>query len=306
MKASYITPAITLLREDGTLDRENQRALYENLIRHGIDGILVQGSIGEFFAMPSHQRMELAKFAIDTIAHRTACVIGVTSMVADEIAPFANDCLAYGADAVIVLPPYYFSFDGETLFRYYHRLLGEIQGPVYLYNFPDRTGCSISPETILRLAERHPNLKGIKDTIAGMDHTREVIKAVKSRFPDFEVYSGFDDNAAHNALSGGDGVIGGLSNIVPEICAAWMKAIREGDTAGIAAGQKRIDRLMDVYSVGSVFIPIIKEGARLRGIVNSNVCTFPIFPPTEAESAAVAAILASEGIGVSRETMKRK
>lgn len=304
MEASYITPAITLLKEDGTLDLENQRALYENLIRRGMDGILVQGSIGEFFAMPGPQRMELAKFAIDTIARRTACIIGATSMVADEIPPFANDCLAFGADAVIVLPPYYFSFDSETLFRYYHWLLGKIEGPVYLYNFPARTGCSISPETILRLAELHPNLKGIKDTIAGMDHTRELIKAVKSRFPDFKVYSGFDDNAAHNVLSGGDGVIGGLSNIVPEICAAWMEAIREGDTAGIAAGQKKIDRLMDIYSVGSVFIPIIKEGARLRGIVDSGVCTFPMLPPTEAESASIAAILASEGIEISPQGKK--
>lgn len=299
MEASYITPAITLLKEDGTLDQENQRALYENLIRCGIDGILVQGSLGEFFAMPMFQRMQLAKFAIDTIAHRTTCIIGVTSMVADEIPSFANYCLDFGADAVIVLPPYYFSFDDETLFRYYHWLLEKIQGPVYLYNFPARTGCSISAETILRLMELHPNLKGIKDTITGMDHTRELIKEVKSKYPGFRVYSGFDGNAAHNVLSGGDGVIGGLSNIVPEICASWMKAIREGDIAGIAAGQKKIDRLMDIYSVSSVFIPAIKEGVRLRGIVNSNTCTFPMIPPTEAESASIAAILTSEGIEVS-------
>lgn len=291
-------PAITLLNEDKTLNLENQRALYENLIRCGIDGILVQGSIGEFFAMPMYQRMQMAKFAVETIAHRVPCIIGVTSMVADEIAPFANCCLDFGADAVIVLPPYYFSFDDEALFRYFDRLLNEIHGPVWIYNFPARTGCSISAETVLYLAGRHPNLTGIKDTITGMDHTRELIKAVKPRFPEFKIYSGFDDNAARNVLSGGDGVIGGLSNVVPEICAAWMRAVREGDTAGIAAGQQRIDRLMDIYSVGSVFVPIIKEGARLRGIVDSNVCTFPMAPPAKAESEAIIAILAREGIEI--------
>lgn len=301
MKASYIAPAVTLFNEDGTLDLESQGALYENLIRNGIDGILVQGSIGEFFAMPMYQRMQLAKFAVDAIARRTACIVGVTSMIVDEIAPFANCCLDFGADGVVVLPPYYFSFDGEALFRYFHRLLEEIRGPVYLYNFPARTGCSIDPETVLRLAELHPNLRGIKDTLTGMDHTRELIKAVKPRFPDFEIYSGFDDNGARNVLSGGNGVIGGLSNIVPEICAAWMKAIREGDAAGIAGGQRRIDRLMDVYSVGSVFVPVIKEGARLRGIVNSNTCTFPMVPPTEEERDKIISILAREGIEIERQ-----
>lgn len=298
MEASYITPAITVLNEDKTLNLEGQRALYENLIRCGIDGILVQGSIGEFFAMPMYQRMQLAKFAVETIARRVPCFVGVTSMVPDETAPFANCCLDFGADGVVVLPPYYFSFDDTAQFPYFDRLLREIHGPVWLYNFPARTGCSISADTILRLAELHPNLAGIKDTITGMDHTRELIKAIKPRFPDFKIYSGFDDNAARNVLSGGDGVIGGLSNVVPEICSAWMKAIREGDAAGIAAGQRKIDRLMDIYSVGSVFIPIIKEGARLRGIVDSNVCTFPMLPPTEAESGAIIEILSREGIEI--------
>ena len=296
MKASYITPAVTLFHEDGTLDLESQGALYDYLIRSGIDGILVQGSIGEFFAMPMYQRMQLAKYAVEAIARRVPCIIGVTSMIVDEIAPFANCCLDFGADAVAILPPYYFPFDDESLFRYFHRLLEEIHGPVYLYNCPARTGCSISAETVLRLADLHSNLRGIKDTFTGMEHTRELIHAIKPRFPDFEIYSGFDDNGARNVLSGGDGVIGGLSNIVPEVCAAWMKAIREGDAAGIAAGQRRIDRLMDVYSVGSVFIPIIKEGARLRGIVGSNVCTFPMTPPTAAESEAIVSILVKEGV----------
>ena len=74
---------------------------------------------------------------------------------------------------------------------------------------------------MLALAKIHPNIVGMKDTVAGMDHTRELIKVVKSHIPQFEIYSGFDDNFAHNVLSGGDGCIGALSNVVPEICAAW-------------------------------------------------------------------------------------
>ncbi len=70
---------------------------------------------------------------------------------------------------------------------------------------------------------------------------------VKSQIPGFEVYSGFDDNFAHNIMAGGDGCIAALSNVVPEICAAWVKAFRDNDLDGIAKGQQTIDRLMDLY-----------------------------------------------------------
>lgn len=296
MNASYITPAITLLKEDGSLDLDSQKALYENLIRCGIDGILVQGSIGEFFAMPMFQRMQHAKFAIETINHRTRCIVGTFSMLTEEIAPYSNVCLDMGADAVMLLLPYYFRLDDAAQFAFYDRMLYQIHGPVYLYNFPERTGYSIAPETILKLRQTHENLIGVKDTVPGMDHTREIIKVVKSNYPAFEVYSGFDDNAAHNILSGGNGCIGGLSNAVPEICTAWMQALRNGDTAGISSGQQRINRLMDIYSVGASFIPTIKECVKLREITSSSVCFFPMPAPTDEQRKEMASILQREGI----------
>lgn len=296
MKASYITPAITLFHKDGSFDFESQKSLYENLIRNHMDGILVQGSIGEFFALSLEQRMELAKFAIKTIDHRTKVIIGTASMNPEEIIPYSNYCLDLGADAVMIIPPYYFRFDDDALFCFFDRFAAAIHGPLYIYNFPDRTGYTIAPETVLKLAVKHKNIIGIKDTISGMDHTRELIKTVKSQIPSFEVYSGFDDNAAHNVLSGGDGCIGGISNVVPEICSAWIQAMRDNDAEKIAAGQQTINRLMDIYFVGSLFVPIIKEGARIRGIVSSNTCTFPMPEVSSEQSLKIRAILARENL----------
>ena len=157
-------------------------------------------------------------------------------------------------------------------------------------------GFELVPETVLALRERHSNLVGVKDTIGGMDHTRELIKTVKSVYPDFEVYSGFDDNAAHNVMSGGDGIIGGLSNIVPEICTAWIRAMRENDIEGIARGQQAINRLFDIYAVGPLFIPVIKEAALMRGIIESSACSFPMPAVTEEQRVKIAQILEREGI----------
>ena len=110
MNAAYLTPAITLFHEDGTLDFESQEHLFNNLIENGVDGILVEGSSSEFFAMPMDQRREMAKFAIETVNHRVKLIIGTSHMVADEIVNFSNFCLDAGADAVMILPPYYFHF----------------------------------------------------------------------------------------------------------------------------------------------------------------------------------------------------
>lgn len=296
MKAAYLTPAITLFHEDGSLDLESQRKLFENLIQQGIDGILVEGSSSEFFAMPMDQRRQMAKFAIEAVDHRVKLIMGTSHMVADEIVNFSNYCLDAGADAVMILPPYYFHFGAEALLQYYDRLAKQIHGPIYIYNFSDNTGYTIPPATVVQLARMHPNIVGMKDTVSGMDHTRELIKQVKSQMPDFEIYSGFDDNFAHNVLAGGDGCIGALSNVVPEICTAWVRAFRENDLAGIARGQQSIDRLMDLYAVRSPFLPVIKEACKLRGIAATSTGTFPMPNATVEDDARILELLHREGI----------
>lgn len=298
MKAAYLTPAITLFTEDGNLDLENQARLFENLIAQGIDGILVEGSSSEFFAIPLERRREMANFAIEQVNHRVKLIIGTSSMVADEIIEFSNESLDRGADAVMILPPYYFHFGAEALLQYYDHLAQEIHGPIYIYNFPANTGYTIPAETVLQLAQMHSNIVGIKDTVPGMDHTRELIKRIKPVLPHFEIYSGFDDNFAHNLLAGGDGCIAALSNVVPELCTAWARAFRENDLAGIAKGQQSIDRLMDLYSVRDPFLPVIKEACKLRGLASSSAGTFPMPNATVGDDAQILTLLRREGITV--------
>ena len=81
----------------------------------------------------------------------------------------------------------------------------------------------------MELVKKYENIKGYKDTQAGMDHTRELIRRVKAIRPDFEIYSGFDDNFAHNILAGGDGCIAGLSNVFPRLTSGWAEAFRKED-----------------------------------------------------------------------------
>ena len=128
MNAAYIAPTITLFRQDGTMDFESQEKLFDNLIEKGMDGILVEGSSSEFFAMPMDQRRKMAEFSIEKVNHRVKLIIGTSNMVADEIIDFSNFCLDAGADAVMILPPYYFHFGAGELLHYYDHLANQIHG----------------------------------------------------------------------------------------------------------------------------------------------------------------------------------
>lgn len=276
MKAQYITPAITVFDEKGELDLESQGRLYEYLIEGGVNGILLLGSIGEFFALTMEQKIRLVAFAAQAVKGRVRLLVNITSMVFDETVKLGQYALEAGAEGVMAVPPYYFWLDQEGVERYYDRLASQIEGKLYLYNFPDRTGYSIAPGTVLTLKRRHPQLAGIKDTLAGVDHTREIIRMVKSEFPDFEVFSGFDDNFAHNILAGGDGCIGGLSNVAPKLFADWVKAFEREDVTETAKIQRTVDRLMEIYSVGIPFVPFIKKAVQLKGVNLNPRSTFPL------------------------------
>lgn len=296
MNAKWICPAITPFCEDGNIDFESAGRFYDHLINNAIDGVLIGGSLGEFFGQTLKQREALAQFAVEHIAGRMKVIIGTANMIAEEIAPLSNACLDAGADAVMIVPPFYFSFGDAEMYSFYSRMATEIHGPVYIYNFPDRTGYTISPSVVRRLAEENENIIGIKDTIAGMDHTRELIKAVKPLRPGFEIYSGFDDNFAHNVFSGGNGSICGISNVAPKLCSDWVKAINAEDVNQVALLQQKINRCMDIYAIGAPFVPYVKEAVRQCGIIKCAKCTFPMPDLNEQEQEKVHTFLVREGI----------
>ena len=288
----YITPAVTPLLPDGGIDLVSCESLYRHLIQGGMNGILIMGSIGEFFGLTLEQKKELIRCARKAIGKDTELIAGTISMVFDEMVELSNFALDEGVDAVMIIPPYYFWFNDAGVYNYYDQLAQAIHGNIYIYNFPERTGYSIAPSVLRDLAAKHKNIIGVKDTVPGVDHTREVIKAVRPVRPDFIVYSGFDDNLAHNVLCGGNGCISGMSNLFPELASAWAQALREKDFDKSRKFQQLTDSLMDVYSVGYPFIPAIKEGLVQKGVLKHAAATRPMSPLTAEEKERLKAIMA--------------
>lgn len=296
MKSQFITPVVSVFDAKGRPDPEQNQRLYAHLIAGGVSGMAVLGSTGEFFAMD----MPTSKAFIDMAAPNASASFrvfaGASRMDPDESIELANHALDKGASGVMIISPYYVRLTPEAIFDYYARIARAVPGKIYLYNFPDRTGYSLAPATVLKLATTFKNIAGLKDTLFDMNHTCDLIKTVKSELPEFEIFSGFDNNFAHNILSGGNGCIGALSNLAPEIFAAWIAAVDAQDFAGIAKSQRIVDRLMDLYGIGDPFIPVVKKALVMRGIIDCDVCTKPLRSADAAATEKLRALFDAVGL----------
>ncbi|MFW6267483.1 MAG: dihydrodipicolinate synthase family protein, partial [Halanaerobium sp.] len=230
MLKGIITPTITIFDQDENIDFSALEKHIENLISGGVNGILFLGSIGEFFAMTVQEKKKLISFAVEKVDQRAKVLAGTGGNSAEEVIELSNYAAEAGVNGVALITPYFFQFNQQTLFNYYDQIAPEIKTDIYLYNFPARSGVSLSAEVVYELAQKHKNIVGIKDTLDSISHTRELIEKVKNRLErDFAVFSGFDEYFLPNLLNGGNGLIGGLSNVVPGLFADFYSSYLNAD-----------------------------------------------------------------------------
>ena len=286
-KAKFLTPVITAFDAEGNLDVQANKNVYDYLIDSGIDGLVVMGSTGEFYAMSIEQRKELIDLVVPYVNKRTKTIIGTGCMTIEDTIELSNYAIGVGADAVIVVSPYYSGLTDANLDFYYGEIAKAVKGNIYLYNFPDRTGYDLSPEFTLNLLRKHGNIVGYKDTVSEMGHTRKLIKTVQNEFPGFEVFSGFDENFVHNILVGGSGCISALSNLYPEIFVNWVKSVNNKNIAKIAEIQNCVDKMSELYEISQCFIPILKKAMMFKGLDIKDYCKTPFLQADEKQTNAI-------------------
>ena len=290
-KAMFMTPVVSALDKNGNYDVEANKEIWDFLIKGGVDGIAILGSIGEFPGMPISTKKKIVDIAQSHINNRVKLYVGTGSMTIEETVELSNYAVEKGVDGVMVISPYYFSLSNTEIEYYYKKVLEQINGNVMLYNYPERTGYDLTPEITVKLLRKYKKIIGYKDSVAEMGHTRKVISTTNEEFPDFFVLSGFDENCVHNVMCGGGGAMGGLSNICPNICSAWVKAINNKDFDEVARIQKIIDKLMDIYTVGGPFIPVMKKAMMLLGLPLTDCCVKPIIEVDEEKTNKIKSIL---------------
>ncbi|SHI04022.1 4-hydroxy-tetrahydrodipicolinate synthase [Clostridium magnum] len=275
MIKGVITPVITIFDEERKLDFKGNEQVINSLIEGGVNGLVFLGSIGEIFALTMEEKKEFIRFVIKTVDKRVPVLIGTGGTVVDEVIELTNFADNEGADAALIISPYFFKLSDDSLYNYYSEIAQNTKLPIVLYNFPDRTAVSMDPKLVLKLAKEFTNIVGIKDTVDNISHTRQLINIVKSELKDFAVFSGFDEYFVPNLLAGGNGLIGGLSNIVPQKFEKLYKAYTERDFETLELLQRDVNVLMGIYTVSDFFIPAIKTAKMLTGYDIKPICKSP-------------------------------
>lgn len=291
LKGIY-TPVITILKEDGSIDFPNMEKHIRHLTEAGIHGLLFFGSLGEFYAFSVEEKKQLIDVAVKTVNKQTKVIIGVGGTRLEDVIDLARYAQVAGADAINIVSPFYFGPTESAAVDYFGKIAQSVEIPIQLYNFPARVGADLTPAVVAELAEKYPNIIGVKDTVDNISHTRKVIAAVKAVRPDFSVLSGFDEYYLVNRVSGGDGVLCGLTNVVPELFIKYHEAFEAKDFVTTTCCAQKISKLMRLYDVTELFVVAIKAAVKAQGLDISTHTKAPGVPITEKEYAEIKRILA--------------
>ena len=290
-KALFFTPSITAFDSTGKIDTKANINIYDHLLSGGIDGIVLMGSTGEFYAMTEEQKTELIDLAVGHINHRIKVYVGTGCMNIEDTVRLSEYALNAGADGVMIISPYYFSLTDESIEFFYDQVAEQIKGNIFIYNYPDRTGHDVSPEITCKLLKKHKNIVGYKDTVTDMTHTLKLISTVKEEFPEFMVFSGFEEYFALNVMSGGYGCIGGLSNLYPKLFSEWVNTLNSNNINAISEIQQKVNKLSDIYSIGKPFISIMKKAMKLKGIDMNDYCKVPLMQANEVQTEQIVKLM---------------
>ncbi len=289
-------PAVTPLDAEGRIDLEAAGKLYDHLIAGGLDGIVVLGSIGEFQAIDAEEKRRLIRFAVGHAAGRCKVIVGTGGTVMREVVELTRFAEDEGADAAMIIPPYYFPVGEAGLLNYYGTVAEAVEIDILLYSFPARTGYELPVEVIAELADSHPNIVGIKDTIDSISHTRAIVRAIEGRRSDFAVLSGFDEYIYVNLLGGGAGTVNGLTNLVPRLFREAFDAFDSRDAVRMHEIQLRINALMPIYTAAPNFVATFKYAASLVVPGVTPHCAAPERTLTPPEQHSVQVLLGEAGI----------
>jgi len=276
MLSGVITPMITIFNQDNQIDYEANKELVDYLIDSGVDGILIFGSIGEFYGMNLEEKKKYLEYIIEVVDQRVPVLVGSASNVVKEVLELNSFAAVKGADSLVILEPYFFDLDQESVLNYYLKVTAETDLPCYIYNFPARTGVNLGADLVLELIVERNNIVGLKDSVTTFGHTRKLINKIRAEKKEFEIFSGFDEFLIPNLMLNGNGIIGGLSNVVPGLFAELIKAYHQSDFEKVKLLNQKLSILMEIYDLGNPFIKAIKTAIAVSRTEINNSLKFPI------------------------------
>jgi len=273
-----IAPVVTPFADDGTLDLDSLRGLVRWQIESGSHGISLGGSTGEPSAQTIDERISAMTAAADEIADRVPFLPGTGSTKLDETLRLTEAARDLGADAVLVITPYYARPTQEALYAWYSRVAGEFPDlPIVIYNVPSRTAVDVAPETVARLRRDHDNIVGIKETTRDFEHFSKVLYAAGR---DLLVWSGIELLCLPLLALGGTGFVSAVANLAPRAVSRMYELWTAGEQEAARELHYALHPLVDLLFVETNPAPA-KWVLHQEGRLASPHVRPPLITPTE-------------------------
>jgi 4-hydroxy-tetrahydrodipicolinate synthase len=246
---------------DGALDLPAFGRLLDYQLDGGTQALVVAGSTGEAHMLEHDEFDRLLAFAIERIAGRVPVIAGTGEASTAKTVALTRRAKALGADAALVVAPFYVRPTQEGLYRHFLEVAEHGGLPVLLYNVPSRTGCDLQAETVARLRD-HPAIIGIKEARSDRERISALAELVRE---DFVYLSGDDGSAAEAMLAGAAGTISVVVNLVPHAFRALCDAAVGGDRAATARCQAALEPLVQALNCAPNPIAV-KAGLPVLGL----------------------------------------
>lgn len=287
-------PALVTPFRNGAVDKKAFADLVERQIAGGSAALVPVGTTGETSTLSTEEHKDVVRLCVEVAAGRVPVIAGAGSNATEEAIDLVQHAKAVGADAALVVCPYYNKPNQDGLFAHFKAINDAVALPVFLYNVPGRTIVDLMPPTVAALAAL-PNVIGIKDASDEMErvalHNHLIAPGTQ-----FIQLSGEDSSALAHRAMGGAGCISVTANVLPEACAAMHAAFEDGDLESARAINERLVLLHRAMFCSPSPGPAKYALSRL-GLCTDEV-RLPITPPDAAARAQIDAALALAGVSV--------
>jgi 4-hydroxy-tetrahydrodipicolinate synthase len=268
MFSGSIVAIVTPMQADGAVDFDALNALVDFHINNRTDGIVAVGTTGESATLDVDEHIEVVRRVVKKAAKRLPVIAGTGGNATSEAIHLSKLAKEAGADACLLVTPYYNKPTQEGLYLHYRAIAEAVDLPLILYNVPGRTACDMKPETVVRLADIK-NIVGLKEASGSLERNRELLKLLGTRMC---LLSGDDDIAVESTLAGFQGVISVSANVAPRQVRDAIAAAREGQSDQARSLNETLKPLHRALFLESNPIPVkwalarmglIKDGTRL-------------------------------------------
>lgn len=274
MFEGIITPIVTPFHRDAqeSINYEATKQLIDHLIEHGVKGIFILGSNGEFHVIDEEEKVAFAKRVIEIVNKRVPVFVGTGCCSTRETIRLSKKMEELGADALSVITPYFLKPTNANLYAHYKAVAESVNLPIVLYNIPKATCCPLDPELVNELADIE-NIKAIKDSSGEEERIQAYAKIAKEK--DFKLLIGSDSKISYAYELGASGAVAGTSNVITDTLVALDRALRNKEQESAEKLQKDIDVLRGVLKLGTV-PSAMKRAVELAGIAEVGPARMPV------------------------------